>query len=139
MESGFSIEESMPVFISTDNFLKHKHKLRQLVAEVWQALRVVAVSCTPKAPATKRRLTSAEGVAGQTIVTSDPQHYIIKVRSLVSPGASDGQCFLFDYIDAIHRFSAEVKVATDADADEHVSTSSCLLYTSPSPRDTERS
>ena len=86
-----------------------KTLLRKLCDAVWQALRIVSTAPTPKARATKKRLLPASDVPNLTIITGDPQHCIIKVRSLVSPHVSDGTDFKFDYIDMINRLSKEIR------------------------------
>ena len=107
MQCGYSLDESRPVFVSTDSYAKHKRLLTELVAKVWDAQRIVPVQATPKAPAFKRRILPAQAHADATVVTADPQHCIIKLRSLVSPRAADARDFTFDYIDLIQRLSAK--------------------------------
>ena len=110
MQCGYSLDESRPVFVSTDSYAKHKRLLTELVAKVWDAQRIVPVQATPKAPAApafKRRILPAQAHADATVVTADPQHCIVKLRSLVSPRAADASNFTFDYIDLIQRLSAK--------------------------------
>jgi len=109
LQAGYSLEETVPVFISTDNFRKHRLLLSKLIDDVWQALRIVSVAPTPKARATKKRLLSKDEVSNRTLITDDPQHKIIKVRRMVSPQVSDGQDFLFDFIEMINGLSRKSK------------------------------
>jgi hypothetical protein len=56
LESGFSLQDTLPVFHSTDTFGKHRLKLRGLYDRVWQALRVQSSAPTPRAASTGRRV-----------------------------------------------------------------------------------
>ena len=106
LEFGFKLDESRPVFLSTDTYAKHRLLYQKLFADIWSDMRVHAESDTPKGRAKRRRILPQSFVLALTIITGDPLHCIIKMRLLVSPHISDGLDFKFDYIDMINRLSA---------------------------------
>ncbi|CAK0812479.1 unnamed protein product, partial [Prorocentrum cordatum] len=129
MACGYSADESQPVFCSTDNYEKHRLRLRGAFAKVWSGLRLVSDGVTPKAPASRKRVLASDRVPGRALITGDPQHCIIKMRRFVSPHSADGRDFQFDYIDAINRLS---KPRAPADA---AAVRGCWRPLSPAGRD----
>lgn len=108
-DAGFSLEQTVPVFHSTDVYHKHKYKVEALYSKVWPEFRVQTESVTRKGDALSANIESvtAGRERGICTITGEPFHDIIALRKLVSPHKNDSRDFVFDHIELINRLSSE--------------------------------
>lgn len=97
LEAGLSLEDTLPVYHSTDVYAKQRKKLRSLYQRMWPDLNIRVLTETPKGAARSMEMNAAEP---RVVITGDPEHDVIKPRLC---GAHNH--LLWDHIDAINRLS----------------------------------
>ncbi|CAE8598795.1 unnamed protein product [Polarella glacialis] len=109
LQAGMSLEEAIPVFISTDSYSKHRLLLKKLVCKVVDHFRVQTVASTPRGPVSAVKILGPEENPAYDLVTiaGEPFHDVINYRKCVSPQCNDSVDGILDHTDLLMRLNAE--------------------------------
>ena len=109
LAAGLSFEESVPCFLATDSFQKHRLKLRDLIRKVTEQLRLQPTGVTPLGPVSEVAVAASHEHPsdGLCLIVGEPYHRVISARRWVSPQCNDAVNFIFDHTDMLTRLSAE--------------------------------
>ena len=93
LAAGLSFRESVPCFVATDSFGKHRLKLRRLLRDVTQQLRLQPLSATPRGPAAQLQCAAADQHPSDRLCTiaGEPYHKVIALRRLASAQCNDAR------------------------------------------------
>ena len=87
LAAGLSFEDSVPCFLATDSFQKHRLKLRDLIRKVTEQLRLQPTGVTPLGPVSQVAVAASHEHPsdGLCLIAGEPYHRVMSARRWVSP------------------------------------------------------
>ncbi|CAK0824524.1 unnamed protein product, partial [Prorocentrum cordatum] len=103
LQAGLALDETLPVFHSTDVRNGHWLQLAKLHSKIWGNLGIRAVARTPKGPATSAQ----QGAGPRCVIARDPVNDTIILKKATRHMCGDASDLKYDRIDLVTRLSGE--------------------------------